>query len=135
MDIEELLKSRNIRPTSMRNLVLKVLSDQKSAISRSELEQLFEKVDKVTLYRTLKTFEDNKLIHSIEDGSGSIKYALCKEACHCHPEDLHVHYLCTNCRKTFCLTDIPVPNVDLPVDFSVESVNMVIKGKCSDCQK
>ncbi len=119
----------------MRQLVFKVLSEKATALSLADLEQHFEKADKVTLYRTLKTFEENKLIHSIDDGTGSIKYALCKEACHCNPEDLHVHFLCTNCRQTFCLTDIPVPNVDLPVDFSVESVNMVIKGKCSNCIK
>lgn len=135
MESEEQLRKRNIRPTSMRNLVLRILSEQKSAISRSDLEFLFEKADKVTLYRTLKTFEENKLIHSIEDGSGSVKYALCKETCLCHTEDLHVHFLCSKCNQTYCLTDIPVPAVNLPVNFSLESVNMVIKGECSNCRK
>ena len=86
-------ENRNIKPTAMRELVLKVLSEQKAAISLTDLEQKFDKVDKVTLYRTLKTFEENKLIHSIDDGTGSIKYALCRESCQCHPEDLHVHFL------------------------------------------
>jgi Fur family ferric uptake transcriptional regulator len=133
--INNQLKHRNIKPTAMRQLVLQVLTEQKTAISLPELEQNFEKADKATLYRTLKTFQENKLIHSIEDGSGSVKYALCQEFCECQPDDLHVHFLCTNCNQTFCLNDIPVPTINLPNNFSLESVNMVVKGVCSNCKK
>jgi len=132
---ESKLENRHIKPTAMRELVLKVLSEQAVAISLVELEQKFEKVDKVTLYRTLKTFEENKLIHSIDDGTGSVKYALCKETCQCHPEDLHVHFLCTSCHHTYCLNDIPIPSVNLPVHFNLESISMVVKGICSNCLK
>lgn len=134
-EIENKLNSRNIKPTAMRQLVLKILTEQKTAISLPELEQKFEKADKATLYRTLKTFENNKLIHSIDDGTGSVKYALCQDTCQCHPEDLHVHFLCTKCNQTFCLNDIPVPTINLPNRFSLESVNMVVKGICSNCEK
>ena len=134
-DIESKLLKRNIKPTAMRELVLIVLMEQKVAISLSDLENKFDKVDKVTLYRTLKTFEENKLIHSIDDGTGSVKYALCKETCQCQPEELHVHFLCTTCNQTFCLNEIPVPSINLPVDFSLESVNMVIKGICANCRE
>jgi Fur family ferric uptake transcriptional regulator len=126
---------RNIKPTAMRQLVLQVLTDQEAAISLPELEQKFEKADKVTLYRTLKTFEENKLIHSIDDGTGSVKYALCRETCQCHPEDLHVHFFCTKCKQTYCLNDLPVPSVILPVHFTLENINMVVKGICSNCPK
>lgn len=129
------LEQKNIRPTAMRELVLQVLSEQRTAISLPELERKFEKADKATLYRTLKTFEENKLIHSIDDGSGSVKYALCQDSCECHPEDLHVHFLCTKCKQTYCLNDIPVPLLKLPTSFTLESVNMVVKGVCSNCKK
>jgi Fur family ferric uptake transcriptional regulator len=132
---ETKLENRNIKPTAMRELVLRVLSEQTTAISLADLEQAFEKADKVTLYRTIKTFEEKKLIHSIDDGSVSVKYALCRETCQCHPEDLHVHFLCTKCKQTFCLTDIPVPSINLPVDFSLENINMVVKGICANCRK
>jgi Fur family ferric uptake transcriptional regulator len=134
-DFDNKLQSRNIKPTAMRQLVLQVLTDQKTAISLPELENKFEKADKTTLYRTLKTFEENKLIHSIDDGTGSVKYALCREACKCHPEDLHVHFLCAVCGQTYCLNDIPIPNINLPAKFQLESVNMVVKGVCSNCDK
>lgn len=128
------LKQRNIKPTAMRELVLKVLTEQSTVISLSDLEKEFEKADRVTLYRTLKTFEENKLIHSIDDGTGSVKYALCKETCMCNPDDLHVHFLCTKCHHTYCLNDISIPAILLPVNFKLETINLVVKGVCSNCQ-
>jgi len=133
--MENILKSRNIKPTAMRILVLEVLAGQDAAIGLPELEQLFDRADKTTLYRTLKVFEEKKLIHRIDDGTGSVKYALCPANCECLPEDLHLHFLCTSCKKTYCLPDIPVPTIQLPGDFSVESVNMVAKGICSKCNQ
>jgi Fur family ferric uptake transcriptional regulator len=127
------LINKNLKPTAMRELVLDALIEQRVAVSLSDLEKMFDKVDKTTLYRTLKTFEENKLIHSIDDGTGSVKYALCKEPCQCHLEDLHVHFFCIKCHHTFCLSDIPIPSINLPVNFSIENINMVVKGVCAHC--
>jgi len=134
-ETENKFKIRNIKPTAMRVLVLKVLTEQNRALSLADLEQEFDKADKTTLYRTLKKFQENKLIHSIEDGTGSVKYALCKETCQCHPEDLHVHFLCTKCQQTYCLNDISIPSINLPMNFQLETINMVVKGICSNCDK
>ncbi len=133
-EIDKKLHSRNIKPTAMRELVLKVLTEQKTAISLPELEEKFTYAEKSTLYRTLKTFEDKKLIHSIDDGSGAIRYAVCRDTCECNPEDLHVHFYCTSCKQTFCLNKIPVPEINLPSGFTLESVNMVVKGICVNCK-
>nr|NQU90278.1 transcriptional repressor [Bacteroidota bacterium] len=133
-DIDNKLQSKNIKPTAMRQLVLQVLTEQNTAINLHDLELKFDRADKVTLYRTLRTFEENQLIHRIDDGTGAVKYALCQEKCNCHPEDLHVHFLCTKCNQTYCLNDIPVPTINLPNSFSLESVNMVVKGVCSNCK-
>jgi Fur family ferric uptake transcriptional regulator len=132
-NISDKLSDKHIKPTAMRELVLKMLSEQTNAVSLADIENLFDKADKTTLYRTLKTFEENKLIHSIDDGTGSVKYALCKETCQCHPEDLHVHFLCTKCQHTYCLNDIAIPTISLPVNFKLETINMVVKGICANC--
>ena len=131
--LENTLTTKKIKPTSMRLLVLKQLVESKSAVSLSELENNFDKVDKVTLYRTLKTFENNKLIHSIDDGSRAVKYALCEENCECEPQDQHVHFHCENCGETFCLTNTRIPSLNIPTSFQAKSVNMVYKGICVNC--
>lgn len=131
--IEAKLISKGVTPTAMRLLVLDVLSHQETAISLSELEHTFEKADRITLYRTLKTFEVKNVIHSIDDGTGAIKYALCVEGCECHPEDLHVHFHCAKCKRTYCLTDNIIPTINLPQKFVLQEIRMVVKGLCENC--
>jgi Fur family ferric uptake transcriptional regulator len=91
--------------------------------------------DRSSIFRTLKTFEENKVIHSIEDGSGMTKYAVCAKGCNCDPKDLHYHFYCTNCDKTFCLFDVPIPQIELPQNFKLQQANMVVKGLCDNCNK
>lgn len=134
-NLEKKLLSKKIKPTTMRLLVLQQLMQQTSAISITELENYFDKVDRTTLYRTLKTFKNKCIVHCIEDGTGATKYALCMIGCKGQPEDLHVHFHCNNCKKTFCLTQTSVPMVQLPVNFELTEINMVIKGNCGNCKK
>lgn len=133
MRLTAILQTRSVKPTAMRLLVLDLLTQQEAALSLSDLEGRFDKVDKVTLYRTLKTFEQHKIIHSIDDGTGSVKYALCSDGCECIPGDLHVHFHCQTCKQTFCLTDQTIPTVNLPHKFVLKEMNMVMKGLCKDC--
>ncbi|MEQ8239153.1 MAG: transcriptional repressor [Cyclobacteriaceae bacterium] len=131
--LEFKLEEKKIKPTTMRLLVLRQLVESGSAISLLDLEAKFERADKTTLYRTLKTFEEKKLIHSIEDGTGSVKYALCEEGCECEPQDQHVHFHCVKCGETYCLTKSKIPQTQIPVGFNASSASMVYKGTCINC--
>lgn len=128
------LEQKNIKPTAMRQLVYEVLAKHRKALSLYEIEQQFENVDRTTIFRTLKTFQNNFLIHSIDDGSGAVRYALCDDDCTCKLDDLHIHFLCNKCRQTHCLKNMPVPQMDLPKGFTFESANFVIKGTCPNCK-
>lgn len=131
--IETKLINKGVKPTAMRMLVMEVLFNQQTAINLSQLEQSFERADRITLYRTLKTFENKNVIHSIDDGTGAIKYALCVDGCECRPNDLHVHFHCTKCKKTYCLTNSSIPVINLPQKFILYETNMIIKGLCENC--
>lgn len=133
LDLENKLTQKGINPTAMRLLVLEKLSQQKAAISHKELIALFDRADATTLFRTLKTFLEHKLIHTIEDGTGLIKYALCQEGCTCSPNDLHSHFYCTYCKNTFCLIDTAIPAISLPQNFVLKEINLVLKGICDSC--
>lgn len=118
----------------MRLLVLESMQKQMAAVSLQDLEVTFNNADRITLFRTLKTFEEKGLVHRIEDGSGSTKYALCADACSAdHHHDLHVHFYCKSCKETFCLPKSKVPDVPLPDHFQAEEVSLVVKGICSRC--
>jgi Fur family ferric uptake transcriptional regulator len=113
--IEYFLIQKQVKPTVMRLLVYKFLEKQFVATSLTDIELAFDKAERTTLYRTLKTFEKNGLVHKIDDGSGIAKFALCEEQCNCELEtDLHLHFHCTNCNETQCLTEQKIPHINLP---------------------
>ncbi|MBB4035646.1 Fur family ferric uptake transcriptional regulator [Dysgonomonas hofstadii] len=133
--IIKLLEDREIKPTSGRILVLKAMIDFDRAFNLSDLEAKLETVDKSTISRTIHLFHENQLIHSFDDGSGSVKYSVCKSECNCDMNDLHAHFYCNYCKKAFCLENVSIPNFELSPIMQVESVNLVIKGYCGKCNK
>lgn len=129
----EKLERRDIRPTAMRILILKTMIEADRALSILDLENLLETAEKSTIFRTITLFLTHQLVHCIDDGSGSVKYAVCDNACTCSVEDLHSHFYCEGCKKTFCMDSIPVPVVQMPKGFTLQSINYVLKGLCADC--
>ena len=116
------LEQREIKPTAIRLLILKTMMQHKEAFSLLDLENELDTVDKSTIYRTITLFLAHHLIHGIDDGTGSLKYAVCSNDCNCE-----------NCHRTFCMKSIHVPIVTLPPGFTVQSINYVLKGLCSEC--
>ena len=127
------LEERGIKPTAMRLLILKSMSGFERAFSLLDLEIALDTVDKSTLSRTITLFQKQHLIHCIDDGSGSLKYSVCSSECNCDVDDLHVHFYCTNCHKTYCLRNLQIPPVSLPQHFTLQSINYVMKGLCDYC--
>lgn len=133
-EIETLFASKDIRITAMRLLIYKFLVQKETAVTLSDIENAFEKADRTTLYRTIKTFEEKAIVHQIDDGTGISKYALCEIGCNCEIEqDLHLHFHCSNCSETFCLTEHKIPHINLPEGYFAEDVNLVVKGICEKC--
>ena len=103
----------------------------------SDLEKMFkESYDRVTMYRTLKSFLDKGLIHKVLDDEGTPKYALCSTTqctTHAHAHE-HVHFKCETCGQTSCLDDIKVPSLTLPKGFQLKEMNLLLQGICASCQ-
>ncbi|MBB6609703.1 transcriptional repressor [Pontibacter sp. Tf4] len=133
-NLDRLLQEKHIRPTAMRLLVLDFLKSQRAAVSLNDLETAFHRSDRITLYRTLKTFEEKGLVHPIADGTGSVKFALCAGDCQTeNHQDLHVHFHCSKCAETYCLPTTRIPEVSIPTDFAAEEVSLIVKGICGSC--
>ncbi|HEY0668175.1 MAG TPA: transcriptional repressor [Sphingobacteriaceae bacterium] len=132
--IENILISKEINPTPNRMLVLNYMLYQQAATSLTDIERELIPMDRVSVYRTLKTFQEKGLVHSIEDGTGVPKYAMCAEECDAQRHrDLHLHFYCRSCKETFCLPATKIPKVKLPVRFRADEVDLIIKGLCNKC--
>src|SRR5215203_2920580 len=131
---ETLLKDFKLRNTPNREEILQLFIRKNHALSHGDIEKEIDNaLDRVTLYRTLKTFLDKGLIHKVLDDEGSLKYALCNEACsvagHHHN---HVHFKCTACGQTNCM-NVEIPVVKLPRGYKAKEINLLIQGICEHC--
>ena len=130
----EILLEHGIRPTANRLLLVKVLSKAEHPLTMKELEDLVDTIDKSNIFRTLSLFRDQHLVHVLQDGADAVRYELSHSHEEDHDDDLHAHFYCERCRQTFCLNDIPVPQVDLPKGYRMNTINYLIKGICPNCQ-
>lgn len=133
--IENILKHHGLRTTEMRCQVLKLfLLANREAITHPELERRMPDADRITLYRSLKSFEEKGIIHQVVDGSQATKYALCTGTCTEHQHvDQHAHFHCNDCGKTICLEEKLSPSFNVPQGFLVSQAHLVLKGKCENC--
>ena len=129
---EKLLIQHDIKPTANRIVIIKTLAMADGPLSLSELEQIILTIDKSNIFRALNIFKEKHLVHVIEGAEGA-KYELCRSHHPLHDEDLHPHFYCECCQKTFCLDNITLPQVEIPKGFIAHSVNLMVKGICADC--
>lgn len=131
---EKILKKHKLRITPIRLDVINSFSQAGRALSSNDIEQSIVDVDRITLYRTLKSFEDKGVIHKALDGTSIQKYALCESNCtEDHHHDEHVHFHCLVCEDTVCLDHITLPNLTLPSGYSVKETNIIVNGTCQKC--
>jgi Fur family ferric uptake transcriptional regulator len=131
---DRLLKSFRLRSTPSRQEILYLFLRKAHALSHGDIEkEIKNDLDRVTVYRTLKTFLDRGLIHKVLDDEGSLKYALCNDACSTtgHHHD-HIHFKCIRCGQTNCL-NIEIPSVKLPKGYRANEINLLIQGTCERC--
>ncbi len=130
---ETILADHNIKPTAVRLLVLRELMLSAVMLSLTDLEHRLLTVDKSTISRTLALFSRQQLVHTVSDGSGTIKYGVYGDTMISWPKDGHVHFYCTRCHRTICLTDIHPPHVPLPEGYVTHNYNYILYGLCPSC--
>lgn len=135
-DQDQILKDFQLRSTTSRSAILELFLHNNHALSYSDIErEIATSFDRVTVYRTLKTFLDKGVVHKVLDDGGGLKYALCNDHCtsegHHHE---HVHFKCTKCGQTNCMDEVEVPGIKLPPGFKPLEFNLLIQGVCNKCQ-
>lgn len=134
--VNMVLKSNKLSVTGSRRKILQLFLEQPGALAHGDIEKKAgEKFDRVTIYRTLQTFVDKGIIHTIPTADNSIRYALCKDECsEGHHHDHHIHFVCTSCQNTYCLDDVVTPEIKLPKGYMANQVEVVVEGICKKCK-
>jgi len=133
---KDTLKEYELRHTGCRSDILQSFQSFDFALSHGDLEERFgERFDRVTIYRTLKTFVEKGIIHKVLDDVGGTKYALCRttECSHDNHHHDHVHFKCLQCGNTTCIESVHIPIFNLPEGYKRNEVNMLVQGTCPTC--
>jgi len=134
--VDEILRRNSLSVTESRKKILNLFMNIPGALAHGDIERKAgEKFDRVTVYRTLQTFVEKGIIHTIPTTDNSVRYALCKDCTAGHHHDNHVHFICNQCGTTLCLDDVAVPEIKLPKGFSLNEIEVVAKGVCKDCKQ
>ncbi len=129
-----ILRRTNLNITESRKKILSLFLLHSDALAHADIEKnAGEKFDRVTIYRTLQTFVEKGIVHTIPTSDNAVLYALCKDCDEEHHHDDHVHFVCRDCNTTICLDDIVSPEIKLPPGYLAEDVQVVINGVCKNC--
>ncbi len=132
---KRILQSHGLRSTLTRTLVLQVFLENQGALAQSDLDGYTEgKINRASLYRILRDFEDKGLIHRVPDDVQANKFALCGQSCSAeNHRDGHVHFKCEHCGLTSCMPEIPTPQVLMPKGYKIRDTQILLTGTCSQC--
>ncbi len=133
--VTDILKRNQMSVTDSRKKILELFQQANGALAHADIEnQTGEQFDRVTIYRTLQTFVEKGIIHTIPTADNAVLYALCKDECgEGHHHDNHIHFICDNCNTTFCLDHVSIPLVDMPKGFKAKQTDVVVSGICNNC--
>lgn len=129
---EKILHKYGLKSTGCRKFIVSRLLESDIALAENEIKVDYPDLfDRVTFYRTLITLEESEIIHKIVLNDNSVKYALNKH----HNEDgnLHSHFHCGVCDDVFCLEGKTAFDAELPDNFTISEIFVVIEGLCSEC--
>ncbi len=129
---DQMIQEIGERPTAVRTAVLGVLLNAGSALTHPEvLEKLksLGEFDRVTVYRVLDWLVIHGLAHKVAGTGRACRF----QATHPDTTHRHAHFQCIECGKICCLTEIEPELANLPKHFTVESIELNIKGVCDDC--
>ena len=128
----DILKQHEQRITNGRVALLELLMESPKAFPFSELEQqLSVPIDRVTIYRTLQTFEAIGLITRMVDHKGTCVYMINLEE---HKNlSVHPHLYCTACDEIVCLPGLPEEYLAKLEKYEIEEIYFLMQGKCREC--
>ncbi len=129
------LEMKGVRPTANRILVYKELATHGRPLTLADIESAMPQMDKSSIFRVMTLFLEHDVVHTFTDGRGVANYELCGSSTVCHKTDGHMHFYCETCQQSFCLDDIPLPDIVLPEGFEPHSASFVIKGRCPQCRE
>lgn len=120
------------RSTPTKEAIWDLLTSARKAMSRESIEKNIQvEIDRATIYRALKSFCEDGLVHKIVAEDGKQYFAVCVRCEEKSHNDSHFHFRCRECETIECLPESV--NFSVPLGYNVENINCILTGICKDC--
>lgn len=131
----ERMRSRGLRWTPQRRLLLSVLSRSEGHVTAGELLERCREADPQTtpstVYRTLDVLEDLGLVRHAHGADG-------REEFHVLPQNEHGHLTCTACGRSWEIDTADaaalIGGLSHSRGFDVDLSHLTVAGRCSECR-
>jgi Fur family ferric uptake transcriptional regulator len=132
---EERIRRTGARVTVARVRVLAFLLTQQDAVPHHQIEvalDQYERIDRVTLYRTLDWLTEAGLVHKVAGVDRAWRFRINENDIAHHQ---HAHFKCNHCAKVICLDDVGAGNSlpALPDGYRGLEIELTVKGLCAQC--
>lgn len=135
--IKEELKSKGIKNTRAKSVLLDILKKNNAPMDASHLHEMCNRetsVNLVTVYRSLQQFHEKELIQEFLGKDGVVKYEYTHKGANAHP-----HFQCEKCNTVVCLGELGFKDAlyfsNMAKQHKVTSINITLNGVCAKCQK
>lgn len=138
-DVGDKLRSKEYKLTTRRELILKVLVENRDKhLSAEEVYNLVKQkapdTGLATVYRTLELFQDFDIIHGMDFGDGRKRYEFGAGEGKSHH---HHHLICNRCGKIIEVNEDLLEELETRVskqhDFEITDHQLKIFGNCKEC--
>lgn len=133
MKVNELLDMYQLNATKYRIRVLNFFDKTSTAQSVSALLAQMPDINRITLYRTLKSFVEKGILFKIPSMDNNQWYVISRHLQEPKILKNNSYFICKMCHRTIPLDMNAVQNISLPVDCEIENVACVVNGKCAKC--
>ena len=134
-DIANALRTRGLRETPQRRLVLRLLREQRGHLSADELYRLARqrqpRISLSTVYRALDTFEELGLVRALHLEGEHHRYEIAADG-------EHHHMICLGCGRVFEFECSHCAEIHQDLgehhDFQITGSQVQLLGYCTDCR-
>ena len=119
------------RNTRQRDAILGAISDARRPLSTQEIlteaQAVVPTLSIATVYRNLKDLTAEGWVLPVKLPGEADRYEVTELG-------EHYHFKCSSCSKVFDIHEtIKNKELPVPVDFVVESYDLILYGRCKDC--
>src|SRR3954451_1863369 len=134
-EVRDHLRSRGLRWTPQRRLILRALEEANGHVTGAELVERCRSEDPLTtpstVYRTLRVLEELGVVRHAHGLDG-------REEFHVRPGAEHGHLYCADCGQSWEIepqdASATVKSFATSRGFAVDLSHLTVIGRCADCQ-